>query len=94
MSILLLLHSEMQARGLGILNKWENLLLQDKSQSALSTRQVTSSECCPEEPKHMRQACSELHIHRSYIRAISKITQGMQLLNLLAEQPYYPEDLQ
>lgn len=84
----------MQARGLGVLNKWENLLLQDKSQPVLSTRRVTSSECSPEEPKHVWQACSELCIHRSYIRAISQITQGMQLLNLLAEQPYYPEDLQ
>lgn len=43
---------------------------------------------------HVQQAHSELCIHRSNNRAISKITQGTQLLNLLAEQPYYPEDLQ
>lgn len=42
--MLLLLHCQMQARELGVLNKWKNVLLWDECQPALATRQVTSSQ--------------------------------------------------
>lgn len=74
-------------------------IVKDESQPGPTTSQMTlSKSAILKSPEflwlHVWQAHSELCIHRSNISAISKITQGTQLLNLLGEQPYYPEDLQ
>lgn len=84
---------------LGCTKSMRDFIVKDESQSGLTTRQMTlPKSVIPRSPDftwlHVWQVHSELCIHRSNISAISKITQGTQLLNLLGEQPYYPEDLQ
>lgn len=71
-----------------------DFIVKDESQPGLTTRQMTlPKSVILRSPDftwlHVWQAHSELCIHRSNIGAISKITQGTQLLNLLGEQPYY-----